>query len=239
MYKIPKLPSPAERKCEFVVLPRGAQCLLAWPGRADQEPDGRCVGVSRESRTFCAHRVALGRPSLPLRKAVNCRFPLSVGCTPGRSTHWALSGVAFRTRQRSRLPTCTQHRLTHTVTPSGRPGSIPTRRAICWWTLGHGFAYGEDVGGFIGTDSFAFSADDVTEEAKGFAIAQWFFQWAFAGARGWRELLRDETDRRRLCSSCGQVMARNEPRCTRAGPRCEGFGMTRLVCRCRCCLPAG
>eukprot|EP00752_Nemacystus_decipiens_P003798 g3494.t1 len=52
--------------------------------------------------------------------------------------------------------------------------------AICWWTLGHGFAYGADAGGFIGTDSFAFSAETVTDEQKGFAIAQWFFQWAFA-----------------------------------------------------------
>eukprot|EP00903_Cladosiphon_okamuranus_P017514 g16129.t3 len=52
--------------------------------------------------------------------------------------------------------------------------------AICWWTLGHGFAYGSDAGGFIGTDSFALSADNVRDADKGVAIAQWFFQWAFA-----------------------------------------------------------
>lgn len=64
-------------------------------------------------------------------------------------------------------------------------GTVPTpRRAICWWTLGHGFAYGSDVGGFIGTDSFAFSNYTVRDEEKGVAIAQWFFQWAFAGAGG-------------------------------------------------------
>ncbi|CAB1120017.1 unnamed protein product [Ectocarpus sp. CCAP 1310/34] len=53
--------------------------------------------------------------------------------------------------------------------------------AICWWTLGHGFAYGNDVGGFIGTDSFAFSGNAThQEDGQGAEIAQWFFEWAFA-----------------------------------------------------------
>lgn len=56
-------------------------------------------------------------------------------------------------------------------------------RAICWWTLGHGFAYGKDLGGFIGTDDFAFTAARFDGDKQGLALAQWFFQWAFAGER--------------------------------------------------------
>ncbi|CAN0291364.1 unnamed protein product [Ectocarpus sp. 6 AP-2014] len=53
--------------------------------------------------------------------------------------------------------------------------------AICWWTLGHGFAYGKDVAGFIGTDSFAFSSDATYQDnGQGVEIAEWFFEWAFA-----------------------------------------------------------
>lgn len=48
--------------------------------------------------------------------------------------------------------------------------------------MGHGFAYGVDVGGFIGADSFAFSDGNYEGIGEGKAIAQWFFQWAFAGA---------------------------------------------------------
>eukprot|EP00904_Undaria_pinnatifida_P003060 jgi/Undpi1/12755/HiC_scaffold_6.g02423.m1 len=52
--------------------------------------------------------------------------------------------------------------------------------AICWWTLGNGFAYGTDAGGFIGTDQFAFTNTHFTGNEQGMAYAQWFFQWAFA-----------------------------------------------------------
>lgn len=60
--------------------------------------------------------------------------------------------------------------------------------AICWWTLGHGFAYGKDVGGFIGTDHFFFTGSRFEEEEQANGTAQWFFQWAFAGecSRAWR-----------------------------------------------------
>lgn len=54
-------------------------------------------------------------------------------------------------------------------------------RAICWWTLGNGFAYGTDAGGFIGTDRFAFTETNFTGNEQGMAYAEWFFQWAFAG----------------------------------------------------------
>ncbi|CAN0431954.1 unnamed protein product, partial [Laminaria digitata] len=52
--------------------------------------------------------------------------------------------------------------------------------AICWWTLGNGFAYGTDAGGFIGTDRFAFTKTHFTGSEQGMAYAEWFFQWAFA-----------------------------------------------------------
>lgn len=54
-------------------------------------------------------------------------------------------------------------------------------RAICWWTLGHGFAYGDDAGGFVGVRGFAFVKKSFDGDQQGFALAQWFFQWAFAG----------------------------------------------------------
>jgi len=50
--------------------------------------------------------------------------------------------------------------------------------AICFWLLGYGFAYGTDVGGFIGSDNFAISK--ITNESGGWQ--NWFFQWAFTGA---------------------------------------------------------
>jgi Amt family ammonium transporter len=50
--------------------------------------------------------------------------------------------------------------------------------AICFWLLGYGFAYGTDVGGFIGSDNFAIV--DINNANGGWQ--GWFFQWAFAGA---------------------------------------------------------
>mmetsp|Transcript_9350 Transcript_9350/g.34302 ORF Transcript_9350/g.34302 Transcript_9350/m.34302 type:complete len:490 (-) Transcript_9350:247-1716(-) len=44
--------------------------------------------------------------------------------------------------------------------------------AIFWYLLGWGFAYGEDAGGFIGSNDFALS---VTND-----FPNWFFQWTFA-----------------------------------------------------------
>lgn len=44
--------------------------------------------------------------------------------------------------------------------------------AIFWYLLGFAFAYGEDAGGFIGSDDFALSRSN--------DFATWFFQWAFA-----------------------------------------------------------
>ena len=54
-------------------------------------------------------------------------------------------------------------------------------RAICWWTVGHGFAYGKDAGGFIGTSDFAFANSDLQFQEEGINFAKWFFHWAFAG----------------------------------------------------------
>ncbi|CAM9152689.1 unnamed protein product [Ascophyllum nodosum] len=52
--------------------------------------------------------------------------------------------------------------------------------AICWWTVGHGFAYGKDAGGFIGTSDFAFANSDLQFQEEGINFAKWFFHWAFA-----------------------------------------------------------
>mmetsp|Transcript_23009 Transcript_23009/g.33385 ORF Transcript_23009/g.33385 Transcript_23009/m.33385 type:complete len:486 (-) Transcript_23009:187-1644(-) len=49
--------------------------------------------------------------------------------------------------------------------------------AVSFWLLGYGFAFGEDSGGFIGTDAFAFSTDRWDDGAE---YASWLFQWAFA-----------------------------------------------------------
>lgn len=78
------------------------------------------------------------------------------------------------------MPAC----ITLTRRPHPPPAAFARfqRRAICWWTLGYGFAYGKDIGGFIGGDGFAFSGDAHEGTDQGIATAQWFFQWAFAGA---------------------------------------------------------
>eukprot|EP00640_Fibrocapsa_japonica_P001704 CAMPEP_0113935380 /NCGR_PEP_ID=MMETSP1339-20121228/2540_1 /TAXON_ID=94617 /ORGANISM="Fibrocapsa japonica" /LENGTH=469 /DNA_ID=CAMNT_0000937511 /DNA_START=106 /DNA_END=1515 /DNA_ORIENTATION=- /assembly_acc=CAM_ASM_000762 len=54
--------------------------------------------------------------------------------------------------------------------------------AISFWLLGYGFAFGEDKGGFIGTDIFAFQnrSDDEPTWDDGAEYASWLFQWAFA-----------------------------------------------------------
>ena len=52
---------------------------------------------------------------------------------------------------------------------------------ICFWVLGHGFAYGKDRAGLIGASNFAL-ADSYPNSggsgSDGYEI--WFFQWAFA-----------------------------------------------------------
>lgn len=56
---------------------------------------------------------------------------------------------------------------------------------MCWWTVGQGFAFGKDAGGFIGTSNFAFihtfTQSDLENEAEGRTLATWFFFWAFSG----------------------------------------------------------
>lgn len=53
--------------------------------------------------------------------------------------------------------------------------------AICWWTLGHGFAYGADQWGFVGTSEFLLNVSQFDDDVQGRKFAEWFFQWAFAG----------------------------------------------------------
>lgn len=56
--------------------------------------------------------------------------------------------------------------------------------AICWWTLGFGFAFGETSGGFIGTSGFLLKGEMFESEdgtlTNGKQYAFWLFQWAFA-----------------------------------------------------------
>lgn len=52
--------------------------------------------------------------------------------------------------------------------------------AICWWTLGHGFAYGADQWGFVGTSEFLLNVSQFDDDVQGRKFAEWFFQWAFA-----------------------------------------------------------
>lgn len=52
---------------------------------------------------------------------------------------------------------------------------------MCWWTVGQGFAFGKDAGGFIGTSNFAFSQSQDEDEGEGRTLATWFFFWAFSG----------------------------------------------------------
>jgi Amt family ammonium transporter len=52
--------------------------------------------------------------------------------------------------------------------------------AMCWWLLGYGFAFGDDVGRFIGDSKFAFSTKSWGGDISGYDYASWLFQWAFA-----------------------------------------------------------
>ncbi|CAN0065948.1 unnamed protein product [Pylaiella littoralis] len=57
--------------------------------------------------------------------------------------------------------------------------------AIVWWLVGHGVAFGEDYGRFIGTRTFfalkgsGFESEDGTL-TNGYEYAVWVFQWTFA-----------------------------------------------------------
>ncbi|CBJ33345.1 ammonium transporter [Ectocarpus siliculosus] len=61
--------------------------------------------------------------------------------------------------------------------------------AFCWWLVGHGIAFGEDWGRFIGTETYfalkgsAFEVVDADGNAtltNGYEYAIWVFQWTFA-----------------------------------------------------------
>ncbi|CAM9552965.1 unnamed protein product [Ectocarpus fasciculatus] len=61
--------------------------------------------------------------------------------------------------------------------------------AVCWWLVGHGIAFGEDWGRFIGTETYfalkgsAFEVVDADGNAtltNGYEYAVWVFQWTFA-----------------------------------------------------------
>lgn len=51
--------------------------------------------------------------------------------------------------------------------------------ALCWWLVGFAFAYGKDLGGFVGTDMFALNGGSY--DRPGLKEAEWMFDWAFAG----------------------------------------------------------
>lgn len=136
-------------------------------GRADQEHDRRCARVSHTSRT-CS-------PKPPhacwqqLYYCIDSRHT-SIVVLP-RLKHVLLRMVEDVTTIQSTLP------------PSHPTVTCFFFSAICWWTLGHGFAYGTDSGGFVGTDHFVFSGSQFGDDVEGAALSQWFFQWAFAGER--------------------------------------------------------
>lgn len=54
-------------------------------------------------------------------------------------------------------------------------------RAICWWLVGFGLAFGEDAHGFIGTSLFALNGGESRFGTSGLKEAEWVFDWAFAG----------------------------------------------------------
>ncbi|CAM9270046.1 unnamed protein product [Ectocarpus sp. 12 AP-2014] len=61
--------------------------------------------------------------------------------------------------------------------------------AVCWWLVGHGIAFGEDWGRFIGTETYfalkgssfeVVDADGNATLTNGYEYAVWVFQWTFA-----------------------------------------------------------
>ncbi|CAN0109450.1 unnamed protein product [Pylaiella littoralis] len=58
--------------------------------------------------------------------------------------------------------------------------------AIGWWLFGHGLAFGEDSGRFLGSSGFALKSEALYGTSSGdfvaMGYAQWLFQWAFAAS---------------------------------------------------------
>lgn len=81
-------------------------------------------------------------------------------------------------------------RLCHptTIAPSPHPTTMAATtwgdgeiRAICWWLVGFGLAFGDDAHGFIGTSVFALHGGESRFGTSGLKEAEWVFDWAFAG----------------------------------------------------------